>query len=262
MPVHSSRNVVNGRRNHRHDAISRLTASTTIPEIAAPPQTDTPNFASSEVNGSAEHPPSDVAALDEAIAECHNSNSRQGVFAAKDLLSAVLAAAYRLALVLHSGGKAACEQALEHQYFKGRPRKPSNDKPFLIAVQLGAKPQDLPEHKACSMYATVLRCAQEHSVAGPDFESWLKSTTMQKCLDVMRGKSDKLGQQSKVKTSAQLRFGGWLPISLPPTLAAAFQKEIEKLEPDASEGQILDAVERAITASRLLLADTEVIHAP
>lgn len=127
-------------------------------------------------------------ALEATLERCFFSNNGKGLFADKSNLAIVFADTYPFALELVNGGIQTCKKALENPCFQLVDRKPGNGKPFLIAMELGAKPRDEAARKTCSYYAKVLQAAYEEHVSVADFADWFSSTTITACNEALRKK--------------------------------------------------------------------------
>lgn len=120
-------------------------------------------------------------ALLRAIDDCARFNG-QGFFQnRRENRLAMLVLAYLLLLELVSGGDEAITLAINRFPPDARARRPSLTKPELIAVQLTAKPDDEPQRKLCSDYASVLMVARVKGLSPTDFVVWIEEADIGEC---------------------------------------------------------------------------------
>lgn len=197
--------------------------------------------------------------VEQATEACYSANGGKGLFASKEAVLDVLALCYSLAVELTKGGERACIEALEHTYFENRERRPSADKPFLIAMQLGAKPHDPATHKATSDYACILEAADDSDVDVAAFAEWFGETNLTACKHAVREKrkaaKDLLKPTQAPPPATPAVDTNNLPpllgdgIVLPSFLRDAIKHELQK-SPPITDGDYLDALTRAIDAAR------------
>lgn len=120
-------------------------------------------------------------ALVRAIDDCARFNG-QGFFQnRRESRIEMFVLAYLLLLELFSGGEEAITLAIDRFPAGTRARRPSFNKPELIAVQLTAKPEDEPERKLCSDYASVLLVARVKGLSASEFVDWIEKADIGEC---------------------------------------------------------------------------------